>query len=681
MIQRMTPKKNNSIILILCMAIGLLTALFLVYQRDRIEEAQNHIENIVDYDAVLRASAFEKRSTHDAFKALKASGVTAFAIYDRTLEKANDAGEIQLLNAQDLSTNVQLYGANYKAGALYVASVPGKEGYFKEIREDLVHRLGADKVGLVNSSRGLLLELTGAPYEAFSTMKLSISRLQAQEVSNRGFNVIVRPTNFKNVTLEDTRYVFSRINDIPNVTGIVFTGKEILGAPKYLDETLKELNSRNIPLIGIEAVNQLQYDPQAGFNELAAMKKYSVGRLYTIAKDELKKITPEEASQRYYISDIERNIRFNLFPLYEDGQNNTTSLQTTINYIAESRDKLAEKGFEFGRGDVYPSYNPNPLLVVVTMVGSIALFVFVLQMLVAMRTHKQLVLFFALSLASIVVYIITSGTMITLLWALSAAVMAPVGAMIMVMDHWKSIASDTPVGPWRATGYALMYLVGAALFAAVGAMFIASMLGNTRFFMEFAIFRGVKLTFVLPIVLVAIAYLQRFPLWKGRMLNSKEEAINFVKEFLTMDVRFYVFLVVGALATVGYVFVGRSGHTAGVPVPAAELMLRRFLENTLYARPREKEFIIGHPAFMLATFAFLRKWPLVIHFILTIASVIGIASMVETFCHLRTPVMMSIMRGVDGLWIGAILGVVAILAARFLIYVAQWYQQREVNHE
>ena len=42
---------------------------------------------------------------------------------------------------------------------------------------------------------------------------------------------------------------------------------------------------------------------------------------------------------------------------------------------------------------------------------------------------------------------------------------------------------------------------------------------------------------------------------------------------------------------------------------------------------------------------------------------------------------MSIMRGVDGLWIGAILGVVAILAARFLIYVAQWYQQREVNHE
>ena len=62
-------------------------------------------------------------------------------------------------------------------------------------------------------------------------------------------------------------------------------------------------------------------------------------------------------------------------------------------------------------------------------------------------------------------------------------------------------------------------------------MYIASLLGNTKFFVEFAIFRGVKLTFVLPVILVMIAYLQRFPLWKGRMINSKEEAKKFVVEF------------------------------------------------------------------------------------------------------------------------------------------------------
>ena len=60
------------------------------------------------------------------------------------------------------------------------------------------------------------------------------------------------------------------------------------------DETLELLHKNHIPLVGIEAVNQLQYEPQQGFLEMAAKENYSVGRVYTIAKDELKKITPEE---------------------------------------------------------------------------------------------------------------------------------------------------------------------------------------------------------------------------------------------------------------------------------------------------------------------------------------------------------------------------------------------------
>ncbi len=84
---------------------------------------------------------------------------------------------------------------------------------------------------------------------------------------------------------------------------------------------------------------------------------------------------------------------------------------------------------------------------------------------------------------------------------------------------------------------------------------------------------------------------------------------------------------------------------------------------------------------MLATFGFLRNWPTVIHFVLTITGVIGIASMVETFCHIRTPVFMSIMRGYDGLLIGVIIGLALIIAIRFMMYVTQWFQQQEVKHE
>ena len=77
-------KTKHSLVLILCIIVGLISALYLVMERNTIEKAQNHIENIVDYDAVLRANAFEKRSQKDAFDALKEAlssiGVTGLTV-------------------------------------------------------------------------------------------------------------------------------------------------------------------------------------------------------------------------------------------------------------------------------------------------------------------------------------------------------------------------------------------------------------------------------------------------------------------------------------------------------------------------------------------------------------------------------------------------------------------------
>ena len=97
-------------------------------------------------------------------------------------------------------------------------------------------------------------------------------------------------------------------------------------------------------------------------------------------------------------------------------------------------------------------------------------------------------------------------------------------------------------------------------------------------------------------MLTALAYLRRFPLL-GIEVADGNSCKEFVRKFLDVPVRMGTLIIIGALAMCAYIFVGRSGHTAGVPVPGIEVAMRRFLENVMFARPREKEFLIGHPHF------------------------------------------------------------------------------------
>ena len=106
-----------------------------------------------------------------------------------------------------------------------------------------------------------------------------------------------------------------------------------------------------------------------------------------------------------------------------------------------------------------------------------------------------------------------------------------------------------------------------------------------------------------------------------------------------------------------------------------------FLENVLYARPREKEFLIGHPAFYLMVAALYRKWPQLLHFFLVIAAAIGVGSMVETFAHIRTPFLMSFIRGINGWVTGMVIGIGLIIAIAIVSYVTTWLGKQVAHRD
>ena len=232
---------------------------------------------------------------------------------------------------------------------------------------------------------------------------------------------------------------------------------------------------------------------------------------------------------------------------------------------------------------------------------------------------------------------------------------------------WNRLIGKLKFGPLLLK--AVKAIVCASVVSMMGAMFLSGILSDVEFFLEMSIFRGIKLTFVLPIILVAIAFMQRFDIFGDNLLTPpafKEQAKRILN--MTVSVKALVGFLIAMIVAV--IFIGRSGHTAGVPVPGIELKIRAFLEQAFYARPRSKEIFIGHPAFIIMIMAWYRKWPAAIFFILSIVATIGQGSMVETFAHMRTPVFMSLMRGFDGALWGAVIGCVVMGALYLWQYIA-----------
>ena len=116
-------------------------------------------------------------------------------------------------------------------------------------------------------------------------------------------------------------------------------------------------------------------------------------------------------------------------------------------------------------------------------------------------------------------------------------------------------------------------------------------------------------------------------------------------------------VVVGFVALVALaLFVARSGNDPGVGVSATELKTRALLDKYLYVRPRTKEFGLGHPALLLGLAAAAsRRFPQWVLPLLVIGA-IGQSSLMDTFCHLHTPLLVSALRGLIGWALGAVFG-------------------------
>ena len=678
-------------ILIALIALGLLAALVVNWQRYGVERVNTQVELVSDYEEIVEMARIDGIPLQSALRQLKAGGLTSLAIFETNLEKLAAEGVVtavsttQMLHSYHAGTLTNWWWRNevesgrLAAGQVYV--MDRETDRFPEVHSDLVRRVGQHRVKFYNEGDRRFL-IVDAPFESLIRWNLGLPVSELQTAASNGFRVLARPTNYLKVNPDDVKSVFDRIDSVGlAVSGFYFVGEEVLGFPDQLPLVAAEMKKRGLKLGMLEHYTQLQFKMQDGMFDLAKMTDYSTARLHQLLKVEQPKLSVAEAIHRQVLGSRERNIRMQYLKMYLRPLPGKNLTETHVAYVSGVKKGLDSFDVPTGPATTFAPYMPQPVLLFLITVGTVAAGVLLVSVAVPVPKKIQYGLLAVLSLGLGLPLFFGPATLVRQMTALGSAVLFPVLAMTWQLDCWRATAPRGEASLWRILRDGLTGVSRTFLLSMVGGAYLAAVLADTRFLLEMEIFRGVKLTFVLPLVLISIVYLTRFNLIPG--VDADDSRHLWEKLLHVLDYPAYIktLLAFGAAAAVAYVFVGRSGHDSGVPVPEIEIKLRRFLEVTMYARPREKEFLIGHPAFFMAVMALYRNWPRFFHFAFVLAATIAQGSLVETFAHMRTPVLMSLVRGLDGLALGAVLGVVAVIGFHWLQSLTFLVGRRLRTHE
>lgn len=665
-------------VLIAIIAIGLLAALCIDVQRHEVEKQNTRVDLAIDYEGLQELAQREGLPEDEVLQQAKDAGITSLAVYETTFKKLNENGKTTAVSGARLLESYHDGTLTDPAWRRLVeeGAIKGTEVYvtghdkrtYREVKEDLFRRLGADRVTVLTAGDEEVLAVK-AHYESLMKMNLGMPTDEMQKVNDAGFYVLARPSNYEKCTPDDVRAVFARLDGF-RISEIVFSGNQVLGTTKALQTTIDEMKARDLNLGLIEAVSQLQFYKQDGMEEVAKGLGYDkVARLYSIPKDEQPKLKIDTAVERWANTDMERNIRIDLLRIYDKPSPNMSLMETNMKYFRDTHEALLRHGFTVGPAETFPAFYPSKYLRAVLMLGVAAAGVLYLSLVIPRLNasrRAQLVLFAICALGAAVPVLMGNGAKIRVLAAFVSANVFPALAVIWQLDRLRARQREKRrLVSLIVTGALALFATGVLSY--VGAAYLSGALADTEYLLEFHIFRGIKLTFLLPLVLVGIAFLQRFDIFDGRM-DDTDGVVAQMKKILDMPVRIKTLLIGLVVLAAAVVFVARSGHTSGMPVSSLELRFRAMLEQAFYARPRTKELLIGHPAFLLAWMAFYRKWPTMVLGALVLVATIGQGSMVETFAHMRTPVYMSFMRGIGGIVLGASIGAVCMM----LVELWQW---------
>lgn len=659
------------------LVVSLLAALPAVVNRHRVEAPNRTVDLAIDLDAFISLAHSEGVPPAELLAQLKAAGITSAGVTERDSRALVRSAQVTVRQGQELKALALASGELSPVMETLLSQNLLEENHhylFTEQRQQALEllelygqRLPAEEFQLLAAPSGApivsntyVIELKIGP-ELMGRLGHGFDANHFELLREAGLRPIPRPYNYPRADAAGVQATFERLAELaPETETVVFSGQQVLGNPGGLSETAAQLRERGWTLGLIEGPAQLGYWSQAGQEQLAEQLDYQIVRLFSYDIISTVKPHPTDLIDKWLRAAKERNIRILYLRPFTQPDPGETLIETNVKYFAALADELKASGFELGSAKPMAELHTPGWQLGLIGLGAVGAGLLWLGLLVPISPLVAVALA-ALGAAGSIGLALLRPTLAAQGLALATAAIFPAFALTLPLVRWFSRGKQSP--QWL--GDALWTLGTVWLISLGGGLLISGLMAESRFLLHFDYFRGVKVAFVIPLALVALSawLLARRQLPDGLKLQS---IVRSITKTLTQPVTYLYVLLGGLLLVFAFIYVARSGNQPGFGVSSLELKFRSFLEYTLNARPRNKEFLIGWPALLLAVVAAHKRLKGLI-LPLMVAAVTGAVSVVNSFSHSFTAVYFSALRSVHGLWFGLLVGLALAAVAAWAV--------------
>lgn len=496
---------------------------------------------------------------------------------------------------------------------------------------------------------------------------------------DKGFKIalIHKVKNYKNTEyLED-------LDRIIKEYGVEYLNLKQDTSAKVSDKENKEnykgitdiINNNNMTLVVTENENQLSNQRFLGYSEVfdkvTQEGSHKVLRAYETYDD-------SQADDSYYKhrvtqlfnSTMDRNLRFITITQLNVKKLSMNELADyTLKAATEYKEKIEAQGFTVNGKAHTVSYSVNKSFNYACCSVIMVMAVLIMIKLIGGKEFEKLsVLAFAVSILGFAATMLLPSSLSALLTLYPSVycVVQSCFAMTLVLAFLKKYSERLSLISLSLAG--LLILLASLLIASIG---MGSLLSGLGYYINNDIFRGIKLSLLVPIAYTAIVFYLLF------MKNKDGNLLRDIYRVLNAEIKVFWVLIGGAVLAVGVYYIIRSGNVESIS--SVEQKMRTALTELFAARPRTKEFLIGYPALILLAYYIKKTDIKLLQWLLAVAASILAASVTNSFCHVFTDYSVIVTRTLNGLIVGIFVSIAAIIANAVLVKVVKSIHKKLVS--